>query len=91
MSIHSTGASRDTQSVGGAFKPLTVSIKRACEILDIGHTKMWELIGAERVKTISIGRKRLVIYSSLEALVAASAEATAPALQSRRHSRQAKS
>ncbi len=71
MSIPSTGASRHTQPVDGALKPLTVSIKRACEILDVGHTTMWGLIRAERVKTISIGRKRLVIYASLEALVAA--------------------
>jgi hypothetical protein len=74
MSICSTDNSRHTLSVEGQVKPLAVSIKRACEILDIGHTKMWELIGAKRVKTISIGRKRLVIYSSLEALVTPSAE-----------------
>ncbi len=74
MSIHSTGASRGTPLVDGALKPLTVSIKRACEVLDVGHTTMWGLIRAERVKTISIGRKRLVIYSSLEALVSAPAK-----------------
>lgn len=79
MSIYSTGVSRHTQSrhtqsVDGALTPLTVSVKRACEILDVGHTTMWSLIKVGRVKTMSLGRKRLVIYSSLEALVAASAE-----------------
>lgn len=66
MSIQSTGASRDP---GFAGKPLAVSVKKACHILDVGHTKMWELIRDHRVETVMIGRKRLVIYTSLEALI----------------------
>ena len=52
-----------------ALKPLTVSVKTARQLLDIGNSKMWSLIAEGRVETISIGRKRLVLYHSLEALV----------------------
>jgi hypothetical protein len=52
-----------------ALKPLTVSVKTARQLLDIGNSKMWELIAEGQVQTISIGRKRLVLYHSLEALV----------------------
>lgn len=74
MSIHNTGSSHNWAAADIAIKPLAVSIRRACAVLGIGNTKMWELIGAERVKTISIGRKRLVVFASLEALVASLAE-----------------
>jgi hypothetical protein len=70
VSIQSTGISRKHEAANGTLKPLAVSIKRACATLGIGSTKMWELIGAGRVKTISIGRRRLVVFASLEALVA---------------------
>lgn len=70
MSIPSTGASNDPGEFG---KPLAVSVKDACRILGVGNTTMWALIGDGRVKTMSIGRKRLVIYSSLESLIASEA------------------
>jgi hypothetical protein len=65
----STAGSHD---VPQAMKPLAVSVKTARLLLDIGNTKMWELIKDSRVETISIGRKRLVTYDSLEKLIRAS-------------------
>lgn len=50
-------------------KRLAVSVKTARTMLDIGNTKIWELIKDGRLQTIKIGRKRLVVYSSLLALV----------------------
>lgn len=50
-------------------KPLSVSVKTACALVGIGNTKMWELIKDGRVETVTIGRKRLVLYGSLEKLV----------------------
>ena len=67
MSICSTGISRDQPQHA---KPLAVSVKTACKLVGVGNTTMWALIKAGRVKTISIGRRRLVIYSSLESLLA---------------------
>lgn len=54
-----------------AAKPLAVSVTTACKLLGVGNTTMWALIKGGRVKTVSIGRRRLVIYSSLELLLAA--------------------
>ena len=49
--------------------PLAVSIETACKLVGVGRTTMWVLIKSGRVKTLSIGRRRLVVYSSLEELV----------------------
>jgi len=55
--------------------PLAVPVKIACRLVGVGPTTMWGLIKAGRVKTVSIGRRRLVIYVSLESLLADEAEA----------------
>jgi hypothetical protein len=67
MNIRSTAANAPTGREG---KPLAVSVRTMCSLLDIGATKGWELISTGRVKTFSVGRKRLVVFSSIEALVA---------------------
>jgi excisionase family DNA binding protein len=64
--IQSTGLSRDES--GGA-RPLAVTVKKACELIGIGSTTTYQLIRDGRVKTTTIGRRRLVIYSSLEEAV----------------------
>jgi hypothetical protein len=53
----------------GGERPLTVSVKRARELLDISHTTAWKLIGEKRLDTIQLGTKRLVIFSSIERLI----------------------
>lgn len=55
-------------------KPLSVSINEACKTINIGRTKLYELINSGTIKTIKIGRKTLVVYSSLENLVGGSGE-----------------
>jgi hypothetical protein len=57
-----------------ALKPLAVPVKTACKIVGVGRTTMWSLITADRVQTVRIGRRRLVIFASLEALVTSKAE-----------------
>jgi excisionase family DNA binding protein len=66
MSIHSTGISREERE--GA-RPLAVTVKTACKLVSVGNTTMWALIKVGRVKTVRVGRRRLVIYASLETLV----------------------
>jgi excisionase family DNA binding protein len=66
MSIQSTGLSRHESS---GTKPLAVPVKKACEIVGVGNTTMYELIKQKRVRTIKIGRRTLCIYASLETLV----------------------
>jgi excisionase family DNA binding protein len=61
--------------VSNQKRPLAVTVKSACELVGVGNTTMWALIKAGRVKTVSIGRRRLVLYASLESLLALSDEA----------------
>jgi excisionase family DNA binding protein len=65
MSICSTAILRNQWH--GA-KPLAVTVRTACQLLGVGNTTVWALIKAGRIQTIRIGRRRLVIYSSLELL-----------------------
>jgi excisionase family DNA binding protein len=74
MSISSTGLSRDERS-GASLPPLTVTVKQALALLNIGNTKMYELIGNGTVKTVQIGRRRLIVFTSLSRLVEQSVEA----------------
>jgi predicted DNA-binding transcriptional regulator AlpA len=67
MSVSSTGLSDHEKQIA---KPLGVSIEAACKLTGIGRTLMFELIKCGRVKTVKIGRRRVVIYASLETLCA---------------------
>jgi excisionase family DNA binding protein len=50
-------------------KPLAVGINEACRIGGFGRTKCYELIQEQKLKTVAIGRKRLIVYSTLEELL----------------------
>ncbi len=50
-------------------KPLTVTVEDACRITGLGRTRLYELIASGALKSTTIGRRRLVMYSSLEALI----------------------
>lgn len=54
-------------------KPLAVSVRTACELVGVGNTTMWALIKAGRVKSVSVGRRRLILFSSLESLLTSDA------------------
>jgi excisionase family DNA binding protein len=53
------------------IKPLAVPVKEACRIGGFGNTTAYELIKEGKLRTIKVGTRRLVIYSSLEELFAA--------------------
>lgn len=48
---------------------ITCTIDDACEVTGLGRTKLYELIGAGRIVTTTIGRRRLVAVHSLLALL----------------------
>lgn len=50
------------------LKPITVTIDTGLKLTGLGRTKFYDLINSKKVKTIQIGRRRLVVYASLEAL-----------------------
>ena len=48
---------------------LTCTISEACEVTGLGRTKLYELIGTGHLTTTTVGRRRLVLVSSLQALL----------------------
>ena len=50
-------------------KILAVTVKEAKRLSGVGHTKLYELIAEGRLETVKIGRRTLVRYRSLEALL----------------------
>ncbi|BAE49291.1 helix-turn-helix transcriptional regulator [Paramagnetospirillum magneticum] len=49
--------------------PITLTVPAALRASGLGRTKFYELIAAEKIKTIKIGSRRLVVYSSLKDLL----------------------
>jgi hypothetical protein len=49
---------------------LAASVKHSAELLDVSVWQVWKFIRDGEVETFRIGRKRLVTYESLQALVA---------------------
>jgi excisionase family DNA binding protein len=68
--MNSTDSAHRSPRRASALKPFTVSTRTARDLLDIGNTKLSELIRDGVLDTIRIGRKRLIIYESLERLIA---------------------
>lgn len=54
-------------------KPITVTIDDTSRITGLGNTKIYELIAQGRLETLTIGRRRLVLFRSIEALLQPSA------------------
>lgn len=79
MSIESTGRGDHETALPGrigrargppaGLKPLAVPVKVACQLVGVGNTTMYELIKQGRVETTTIGKRRLIFYRSLEALL----------------------
>jgi excisionase family DNA binding protein len=67
MSISSTGLSR--HELHGA-KPITVTVATAKKLSGLGNTTLWALIKEGKLEPVRIGRRTLVTFSSLEALLA---------------------
>lgn len=55
---------------------LTCTINEACEATGLGRTKLYELMGTGDIATTTVGRRRLVLVSSLQALLNVNSSAT---------------
>ena len=51
------------------LKPIATTVDNACCLTGLGRTKLYELISDGTLQTTTIGRRRLVLYSSIEELV----------------------
>jgi excisionase family DNA binding protein len=50
------------------LKPITVRVPTALAVTGLGRTKFYALVKAGRIRTVSIGRRTLVVYADLEKL-----------------------
>ncbi len=50
------------------LKPITVTVPTALSITGLGRTKFYELVKTGEIKTVAIGRRRLVVFADLEKL-----------------------
>ncbi len=53
--------------------PLAVTVPVGCRISGLGRTTLYRLISEGRLAAVTIGRRRLINYASLRALVDSSA------------------
>jgi len=63
-------------SSAAELRPITVTVQQARRLLGLGNTSVWKLIGDGRLRTVRIGKRRLILYESLEELIASAADAT---------------
>jgi excisionase family DNA binding protein len=61
--MHKKGS--NSQSLDGR---ITTSIAHAAEVLDVGESTVRKLIVAKKLKSVSLGRRRVVTVASLKAL-----------------------
>ena len=49
--------------------PVTVTVEGARKALGLGNTKIYELIGAKKLRAVKVGRRTLITTDSIRALV----------------------
>jgi excisionase family DNA binding protein len=70
--VSSSAAKAVSNVVNGVvWEPLVVSVKDAIRISCMSRTYLYELIGNGSIASRKIGKKRLLIYSSLKAFLTA--------------------
>ena len=52
-----------------ASKPLAMSIKRAAATLDVSRTTIWRMIKTGKLQAVHVGRRHLVVASSIDRLL----------------------
>ena len=56
-------------SVALPVEPLTVTIQQAILLSGLGNTTIYALIGEGKLKSTTVGKRRLIDYASLKALL----------------------
>jgi excisionase family DNA binding protein len=51
------------------IEPLTITVGTACRLSGLGPTKLWELVRGGQLKSVYVGRRRLIEYQSLKEML----------------------
>lgn len=62
----------------GDDEPLAVSPQRARRLLDIGNTRLYELLGTGELRSYKDGKSRRIVFASLKEYVARRLAETQP-------------
>jgi excisionase family DNA binding protein len=57
-------------AVGDQIEPLAVSPRRACRLLSVGNTRLYELIAAGEIESYRDGRSRRITMASIRGRIA---------------------
>jgi excisionase family DNA binding protein len=57
------------QRVTDGVRPLTCTVNRTAEITGLGVSTIWAMLKEGRLTSVSVGRRRLVHYESIERLL----------------------
>jgi excisionase family DNA binding protein len=52
-----------------AQRPVLVTVKTARSLTGLGNTKIYELIAEKKLRSITVGRRRLIVFASIEDLL----------------------
>ena len=69
MSICSTAISHEDFRIDGTMKPIAVTFASAKKLSGLGLTTLWGLAKEKRIETVRVGRRTLITFRSLEALL----------------------
>jgi excisionase family DNA binding protein len=61
------------RSYRGTDEPICVTVNDACRLVGLGRTSLYELIAQRKLKTATVGRRRLILFSSLKELIGTAA------------------
>jgi excisionase family DNA binding protein len=75
MGIFGTGLSHDELD---GVRPLAITVSTARKLTGLGNTTIWALIKNGKLKSVCVGRRRLITYASLEALLSPPTDAPQP-------------
>ena len=51
------------------MKPVTITVQHACKYSGLCHSTIYNLINAKKIESCTVGRRRLIIVSSLDRLL----------------------
>jgi excisionase family DNA binding protein len=52
-----------------SFKPLSVTVKECARLTGLGESTCWLYLKQGKLKGVSVGRRRLVMFDSIERLL----------------------
>jgi len=64
-----SGQSTEAGRAGSAGPPLLITVEEASELLRLGRTRTYDFIRCGSIQSVKVGRRRLVVRSSLDSFV----------------------